>query len=335
MSFVQHVSDVVNDEEYQVMSKVLVVEQDVDALEYLKRFCHENNLIGMRVNDNRLISLLESSVDLGAIFLSENYVTDDKTGIEFGKILHRTRPELPIFLRRKHDGHAIELSEEVQQLFSGTYELGEDDKIKKLVDSFLFQKHYPMNFVSGVKDVSFDAMHASFQEMNITCEPPYLVKDKIIFGELLSLISLESSWCRGYMMIEVNEGNLMGIINAHKAKCDPHETNFRHVNAVLSELSNMIWGGFKSRFISSEAMHNTGHRVEIPIIINHMRKYISFGSDDPQLCFKYTLADKNGKVAPVTLFQKFIFSLDWNPEKFSESQKSVDDFVSSGDLEFF
>lgn len=334
MNLVQPVSDVVTDEQYQVMSKVLVIEQDPNALEYLKKFCHENNLVGMRVNDERLTYLLKSSVDLGAIFLSENYVTDDKTGIEFGKMLHRTRPELPIFLRR-NGGHAMELSEEIQRLFAGNYELGEDEKIKKLIDSFLFQKHYPVNFVSGVKNVSINAMHASFQEIDITCEPPYLVKDKIIFGELLSLISLESSWCRGYMMIEVNENNLMKTIKTHKTQCDPADINFRDVNAVLSELSNMIWGGFKSRFISSESMHNTGHRVEIPIIINHRRKYISFGSDDPQLCFKYTLTDKNGKVAPITLFQKIIFSLNWNPEKFNESQKSVDEFVNSGDLEFF
>jgi len=335
MSLAQHVSDVVTDEQYQVMSKVLVVEQDADALDYLKKFFHKNNLIGMRVNDDRLISLLESNVDLGAIFLSENYVTDDKTGIEFAKMLHRTRPELSIFLRREYGGHVVELSDDVQRLFSGTYELGEDDRLKNLVDTFLFQKHYPMDFVSGVKELSLNAMHASFKEMDITCEPAYLVKDKIIFGELLSLISLESSWCRGYMMIEVNEEHLAGMIQGHKAVCDPADLNFRHVNAVLGELSNMVWGGFKSRFISSETMHSTGHRVEIPIIINHMRKYISFGSDDPQLCFKYTLSDRHGKTSPVTLVQKFIFSLEWDSEKFSESQKSVDEFVNSGDLEFF
>jgi hypothetical protein len=76
-------------------------------------------------------------------------------------------------------------------------------------------------------------------------------------------------------------------------------------------------------------------RVEIPIIVNHARKYISFGSDDPQLCFKFTLLDPSAKLNPITIYQKFIFSLDWAPEKYAESNQSVNDLVSGGELEFF
>ena len=114
----------------------------------------------------------------------------------------------------------------------------------------------------------------------------------------------------------------MEAIATKRALINPPEPNFRHVNSILGELSNMIWGGIKNRYGSKSTQESVGQvRVEIPIIVNHARKYISFGSDDPQLCFKFTLLDNTGYINPITIYQKFIFSLDWTPEKYTESNR--------------
>ena len=73
----------------------------------------------------------------------------------------------------------------------------------------------------------------------------------------------------------------------------------------------------------------------MPIIVNHQNKYITFGTDIPQLCFKYTLRQTGGDRKEITLYQKFIFNLSWAPEKFSENQPTVDDLIDTGELEFF
>ena len=212
---------------------------------------------------------------------------------------------------------------------------GQYDQLKELIDTYLFTRHYPSEFVSAIKELSLEAFNAAFKDTHITVDSPYIVKDKIIYGELFSLMPLESSWCRGYMMLQTDEKNVMDVVVAKKTSLNPVEVNFRHVNSVLGELSNMIWGKFKTMYGLTPTQESTRVRVEVPIIVNHGRKFISFGSDDPQLCFKYTLSDADTKLGPITMYQKFVFSLDWSPEKYQENEKHVDELVSSGELELF
>jgi len=146
---------------------------------------------------------------------------------------------------------------------------------------------------------------------------------------------LESSWFRGYMMLQSNEENIMDVIKAKKTMLNPMEPNFRHVNAILGELSNMIWGSFKHNYGISFSDDVGRIRVEVPTIINHSRNFISFGTDDPQLCFKYTLTDPENNLKPITLYQKFVFSLEWSPEKFTENEINVDELIDNGALELF
>jgi hypothetical protein len=66
-----------------------------------------------------------------------------------------------------------------------------------------------------------------------------------------------------------------------------------------------------------------------------LHRYISFGSDNPQLCFKYTLTDKEDPAKFLQIHQRFVFNLNWSPEDFAENKVSVEDLVESGDLEMF
>ena len=74
--------------------------------------------------------------------------------------------------------------------------------------------------------------------------------------------------------------------------------------------------------------------MQVPLVVNHKHKYISFGTENPQLCFLYTLTDEtNGRA--VKVYQRFIFNLSWSPEDFKEVTHDVDEFVDSGELELF
>ncbi len=317
-----------------IRSKVVVIEHDKDALDALKDFTERCQLDGYQANRSTVLGILSRNVDLGAIILSSRHA-QEHDDIELVRAIHKARSELPIFLRVDSQAAAKQLPDELRNLVAGIYTHGDYDNLKSLMDTFLFNRHYPNEFVSGVKEFTLSAFQAAFKDLIIEVDPPYIVKDKIIYGELFSLLPLESPWCRGYMTLQAEEENIRAAIAAHKTQLNANEPEFRHVNELLSELANMIWGGFKTRY-GAASPESTGRvRVEVPIIINHGRKYISFGADDPQLCFKFRLTDPEGKLKPIHMYQKFIFSLDWSPEKYAEANSSVNDLVSSGDLELF
>jgi hypothetical protein len=97
----------------------------------------------------------------------------------------------------------------------------------------------------------------------------------------------------------------------------------------------MVWGSFKNRYVGHNDSRYDLMQTQVPIIINHHRNYISFGSEDPQLCLKYTLRESSRPdAASVAIFQRFVFNLNWSPEDFKENP-SVESFVNSGELEMF
>ena len=69
------------------------------------------------------------------------------------------------------------------------------------------------------------------------------MRDRIIYGELFSLIPLESNWCRGYMMLQTEEGPLVQFVEDDKTHIGVNEeVNFRDINQVLGEVTNLVWG---------------------------------------------------------------------------------------------
>jgi hypothetical protein len=100
----------------------------------------------------------------------------------------------------------------------------------------------------------------------------------------------------------------------------------------------MVWGGIKSRFFINDG--NTepdeiGNKIHVPILVNHGRKYISFGTTELHLCFRYTIQNEDGSSPAIEIYQKLVFNLNWQPELLKEYEQAVDDMVDSGELEFF
>lgn len=328
----------------RIVSKVLVHECNEGALNLLKEICTENNLVGLKVStgdnsiglkdaSNEIDDVLRSNVDLGAIFLSE--VSDNRgvSGLQLCKRIHNTRPELPIFLRRENRTDGDDLDEDVRKAVTGYYTLNDKAHINSLINEYVCSMYYPIELAQGIEQIAKDAFGNMIDNVQVRCDLPYLVKDQIIYGELFSLIPLESNWCRGYMMLQTTENEVLELIRSGRTHIKTSRPDYRDTNSILNELTNMIWGGIKARYFSGN--DETGTKTQVPIIVNHSQKHISFGSTEPQLCFKFTLHDPAHKLPDIVVYQRLIFNLSWSPEKFAESDKAVEDFVESGDLEFF
>lgn len=321
-------------EQAELISKVLVLDDDDHAQQKIRQFCDENKLVCVKATASNVLSVLKSNVDLGAIFLSETYLVEGNSALEFADEIHAVRPELPIFLRREAFSHLDDLSGRQQSLFAAAYMLSGISQLKQVIDHAIFSLMYPNALVRGITEITKTALQSQFKNVEVLTESPYIVRDRIIYGELFTLIPLESNWCRGYMMFQTEGEPVVKLVEGGRTHIVPSDhIDFRDINHVMGEVTNLVWGMFKNRYISFDPID--GRQSQVPIIVNHAHRYISFGSEDPQLCFKYVLVDPDEKMAPLVLYQRFVFNLSWTPEKFKENEAVAEDLFESGELELF
>ncbi len=74
--------------------------------------------------------------------------------------------------------------------------------------------------------------------------------------------------------------------------------------------------------------------MQVPLIVNLEHRYMSFGTRDPQLCFRYTLTRADGE-RRMTLLQRFVFNINWLPEQFRELNDAESGESDAGALELF
>lgn len=315
----------------RLVSKILVLDDSREHAQAIKDFCDGNNLVALKVRKDRLMSVLQSNIDLGAILYSENYGDTPEENAAIALNIHATRPELPIIIRREKAAALDDIPENMRRAFCAAYVASDMEGLRKVIDEYIFCLVYPNALVRGISEITETVLAGQFRTLKISRDTPYIVRDRIIFGEVFSLIPLEGAWCRGYMMLQTEEEPTLDLLGRYRP-CDAGG-NFREMNNLLGEITNLIWGSFKNRFIGDAAASPVSH-IQVPLIVNHKHKYISFGTENPQLCFLYTLADKDsGREAK--LYQRLIFNLNWSPEDFREIARDVENFVDSGELELF
>ncbi|TXI99511.1 MAG: chemotaxis protein CheX [Aquabacterium sp.] len=317
----------------QLVSKVLVLNDDAEVRGHIMAFCDAHHLIPVKPQAGAALTVLKSNVDLGAIFMQETYTGEGGNALELARAIHDIRPELPIFLRREAASHLDDLPDLYRGIFTAAYTTSTIDELAPLIDKNIFSFQYPNALVRGITEITKNTLETQFKGVEVRTEAPYMVRDRIIYGELFTLIPLESTWCRGYMMLQTEEGPLIKYVEDGRTHISRDPANFRDINHVMGEVTNLIWGAFKNRFISNETVD--WRQSQVPLIVNHEHRYISFGSEDPQLCFRYTLVDPNGEAPPLVLYQRFVFNLSWDPEKFKENEVLAEDLFESGELEFF
>jgi hypothetical protein len=315
----------------KLVSKVLVLDDSHEYSHAIKTFCDENNLVALKVHKNRLMSVLQSNIDLGAILYSESYGDSPQENAEIALKIHSIRPELPIILRREKKATLDDVPENLRRAFCAAYVTSDMANLRKVIDEYIFCLVYPNALVRGISEITETVLASQLKTLTISVDTPYIVRDRVIFGEVFSLIPLESSWCRGYMMLQTEEEPILDLLDRFSPS--DASANFRAVNSLLGEITNLIWGSFKNRFIGDMGAA-PGWQIQVPLVVNHKHKYISFGTENPQLCFLYTLLDANSG-RKVTLYQRFIFNLNWSPEDFKEVTYEVEDLVDSGELELF
>jgi hypothetical protein len=313
-----------------LISKILVLDEYQDQNSEFREFCIANNLVAMKVRKNRLMSILRTNIDLGAIFYSETYGSTPEESAEIAYRIHTIRPELPIVLRRESIASLDGVADSLRHVFCAAYTASDLSGLKKVISEYIFNLYYPCDLVRGISEISERVFASQFKNLSLRWDSPYIVRDRVIFGEIFSLIPLESPWCRGYMMIQTEEQPVLNVLN--QGKSGEECANFRDVNNLLAECTNLIWGAFKNRYIGDSTASN--QHIQVPLVINHKHKYISFGSENPQLCFFFLLTDDQTGQS-IKLYQRFIFNLNWSPEDFKEIVHDAGTLVESGELELF
>ncbi|EHR72800.1 hypothetical protein BurJ1DRAFT_4000 [Burkholderiales bacterium JOSHI_001] len=320
-------------EHAQLSSKVLVLEDDPAAQEHIKAFCEDNHLVALKPHGDHVMTVLRSNVDLGAIFIGEDF-GGPGAGLPLARTIHEARPELPLLLRRGQAETLHDLSPSDRGMIRGAYTSANMQRLRGVLEKCIFSLVYPQALVRGIMELTVAALESQFVGVQIDVAAPYVVRDRIIFGELFSLIPLESNWCRGYLLLQTQEQALLDFVRAEKTLLPSEFDSFRDVNNLLGELTNLVWGTFKNRYVSDEPLD--GHITQVPIIVNHLHRYISFGSEDPQLCFRYVLRDPGrADAAQVVFDQRFVFNLHWMPDKFKENEGAMDALFKAGELELF
>ena len=250
----------------QPVSKVLVLDNSPELAPLIKSFCEQNNLCALKVRKEALTSVLRTNIDLGGILYSESYGDSPEEAARIALDIHRARPELPLIIRREKQATLTGLPESMQRIFCAAYVGGDMEALRKVVEDYIFCLVYPNSLLRGIAEISTGVLGDLFKGVKASFETPYIVHDRVIFGEVFSLIQLESSWCRGYMMLQTEEEPFLAL--AGRVSGDQGLRGFRRVNDLLSEITNMIWGGFKNRYIGDAAA--AGMQVQVPLIVNQI-----------------------------------------------------------------
>ncbi len=188
---------------------------------------------------------------------------------------------------------------------------------------------YPDAFLQGIPALTYKVFATLFPDWSCEVSPPQAIVDCRMTGEAVSLIALESTWCRGFMMMQADCGPLRRMRGKSPSTDPDRDTHI--ANSLLGEITNLIWGAFKNRYIGPDSEYH-GSPIQVPLMIDRINGTLHFGTENPQLRFLYTLSDANGH--RLKLDQRFIFNLYWAPQNYREL---TDDSatVESGALEFF
>jgi Chemotaxis phosphatase CheX len=312
------------------VSKVLILDESPEHLQSLKRFCDQAGLVGLKARRSSILSVLRTNIDLGAILLAENYADSIQDTAHIALEIHGARPELPLIMRREAQATLEDLPEPVQRAVCAAYVASDMDALHRVIQERVFCLTYPNALLRGIAEIIRSVLGAQFPSTTILVGSHYIVHDRVIQGELFSLMYLESSWCRGYMMLQAEEEPLLALAGQVTEKA-VGARGFRALNDLVSETTNLIWGAFKNRFLGNPAAPSS---TRVPMIVNHKHKYISFGTQNPQLCFRINLTNTTTWNA-ATLYARFIFNLDWAPEQFQEVSHKLEGLMDAGELELF
>lgn len=266
---------------------------------------------------------LEQQIDIAAIFLPAAACADELANTISAEI-DIERATLPVFLRYPEN----KVEENGFQQHHIHYQL-EDNGLEQPLTELVYKREFPAHFVEQVIRLAEDAVTHELMTVDVVKTNAALVTESILYGQVFSLIPIESPWYRGYLIIQTTEQDILDLIAQGKTQLESSQLDFRDVNIIVGESTNMVWGGMK-RIYASNGNDLVNFMMQIPLIINHKHKYISFGSTEPHLCLTLDVKDPDtGKIIKVV--ERFVFHLDWQPQFCTDNGAADDD----GEIEFF
>ena len=138
-----------------------------------------------------------------------------------------------------------------------------------------------------------------------------------------SLIALESSWCRGYMMVQVRSGDMVSYIDNGKTRLAPTEVPGARYPNIGERTTNEIWEPSNGIIIGYANEANSGQPAYSgAAFIDPDKRYISFGTTKPQLCYRYRIMDRDHVLDDLQIGLKLVFNLDWSPENYEQMQRN-------------
>ncbi len=323
---------------YAIKSKVLIHDVNQWHLDALRGFCESHDLVGLVAEDTDCIrDVLDLNIDLGAIFLCDEPDKHGRTGQQVATDIHNERAELPVFLRRA-EGEAAPEDTGAGRSFAwaGSYAAGETERLEELIRRYIFSRYYPTKVIKDIIEQTTGVIRSTLARVDVQCASPFLISDKIVDGEVMSLMRIESEWCRGYMMLESEEACIASLINGDRLNAPGNLgelSDYQRIHSTMSELTNSVWGKLKVCFLTY-ATKNLTYRSEVPCVINYKRNFLTFGSDEPTLCFRYEISDWDKQLDPVYIHQKFAFHLKWAPEKRQQDPEKLQGLINSGKVTF-
>lgn len=328
----------INEEITSIRTKIFLHDTSPDVADKIRLFCEKDNLIRVKSVQIDVVDFLMNpsfnQCDLGAIFLSEQEDLCGISGFHIADKIHQNGSTIPIFMRLEGERRLADLSDEQKKLVTVVYSLDRLDELEKVIDRYLFSVHYPVSVVNKIQKACYDVLDGVFENIKVTKMPPCLIKDFIVADSFTSLIPLEMSCAKGYVMAQMQEADMVKLLTFTKQSDYSAREDFEHINEMASELVNLFWGRIRFRLHDETVDTNKVSRVQLPIIVNNKKNYISFGNSNPQLCFRYILCHANVISEPIVIHFKVIFNLYWDPSK-QVGDDMIDRCVESGELELF
>jgi hypothetical protein len=205
--------------------------------------------------------------------------------------------------------------------------------LRAAIDAHIFTLQYPPALLRGIAEISERVLASEFNGFCVSPAMPLIVHDRVAFGELFSLIPLESHWCRGYLLLQTEESEMLKLLDF--AGGSASAASVEALKDRLREATNLIWGLFRNRFCGDLQVTSVPN-VQVPLVFNLREKSVSFGASSTHLCVRYRLTDEARDLS-LSISERFVFNLKWSPEDFGEVVTGTESNteVAAGEIEYF
>jgi len=166
------------------VSKVLILDDNPEYTDVLKRFCDEHNFVALKALNDRLGSVLRSNIDLGGVLLAQDYGGSPAEAAAVAARIDALRPELPIILRAASDLPFEALPSSLRQTVCASFDPADMATLSRAIDEYIFSLEFPNALVRGITEITEARLASLFRGMAVTWDTPSVVRDRIIFGEV-------------------------------------------------------------------------------------------------------------------------------------------------------